>query len=208
MIDQILELFTAHHLRILDVVGAVLGLVYILLEYRASIYLWLVSIIMPLVDMWLYFSAGLYADFGMAIYYALAAIYGYIAWKWGFKKKGSDKKEPPQIGHIPGRQALYATFAFLLVWLALYEILTRFTNSTVPMTDSFTSALSIIALWALSRKYVEQWLMWLVVDVISCVLYIYKGIPFKAGLYGLYVIIAILGYFKWCRMMKDKESRS
>ena len=70
MIDQILELFTAHHLRILDVVGAVLGLVYILLEYRASIYLWLVSIIMPLVDMWLYFSAGLYADFGMAIYSA------------------------------------------------------------------------------------------------------------------------------------------
>ena len=76
------------------------------------------------------------------------------------------------------------------------------------MTDSFTSALSIIALWALSRKYVEQWLLWLVVDVISCVLYIYKDIPFKAGLYGLYVIIAILGYFKWCRMMKDKESRS
>lgn len=202
--EQIIDLITAHHLRILDVVGAVLGLIYILLEYRASIYLWLVSIIMPLVDMWLYFSAGLYADFGMAIYYALAAIYGYVIWKWGFRKKGSEKKAPPRISHIPQREALWATFAFLAVWLVIYEILVRFTNSTVPMSDSFVNALSIVALWALSRKYVEQWLIWMVVDGLCCALYTYKGIPFKAGLYGLYVIIAIMGYFKWCRMMKEE----
>lgn len=200
--DQIIEFITSHHLRILDVVGAFLGLVYILLEYRASIYLWLVSIIMPLVDMWLYFTAGLYADFGMAIYYALAAVYGYAVWKWGFRLRGSERKEPPEISHIPGKQALYATFAFLIVWLAIYEILFHFTNSTVPVSDSFVNALSIIALWALSRKYIEQWLIWMVVDGLCCALYTFKGIPFKAGLYGLYVVIAIFGYFKWKRMMK------
>ena len=200
--EELLQFFGDHGLRILDILGAVVGLVYIYLEYRASIYLWLVGIIMPLIDMWLYFEAGLYADFGMAIYYALAALYGYAVWKWGFRLRSSERKEPPEISHIPGKQALYATFAFLIVWLALYEILVHFTNSTVPVNDSFTSALSIIALWVLSRKYVEQWLLWLVVDGISCGLYIYKGIPFKAGLYGLYVFIAILGYFKWKRMMK------
>lgn len=202
--DAIIDFLTAHHLRILDVAGAVLGIIYILLEYRASIYLWLVSIIMPLVDMWLYFSAGLYADFGMAIYYALAAIYGYAVWKWGLKRKDSAKKEPPRISHIPRKQALWATVVFLLLWLAIYEILVHFTNSTVPMSDSFINALSIIALWALSRKYVEQWWIWLVVDALCCALYAYKDIPFKASLYGLYVVIAVQGYFKWCRMMKEE----
>jgi nicotinamide mononucleotide transporter len=56
-------------------------------------------------------------------------------------------------------------------------------------------------LWALARKYLEQWLFWIVVDVVCCVLYIQKGIPFKAGLYGLYVLIAIAGYYKWKKMM-------
>ena len=95
--------------------------------------------------------------------------------------------------------------AFTLIWLAIYEVLAHWTNSTVPVTDSFVNALSIIALWALAQKYLEQWLIWIVVDAFCCGLYAYKGIPFKAGIYGLYVIIAIFGYFKWKQMMKTCE---
>lgn len=60
--------------------------------------------------------------------------------------------------------------------------------------------MSFVGLWALARKYVEQWVFWIAVDAISYYLYIIKGIPFKAGLYGLYVIIAVMGYMKWKRM--------
>ena len=74
-------------LRFLDILGFVVGIIYLILEYKASIWLWLASIIMPAVDMFLYYNAGLYADFGMAIYYCLAAIYGFLAWKY-FKPKG------------------------------------------------------------------------------------------------------------------------
>ena len=74
-------------------------------------------------------------------------------------------------------------------------------SSTIPVTDAFTNALSFVALWALARKYAEQWLLWIIVDLVSCYLYIVKGIPFKAFLYGLYVVIAILGYRKWLRMI-------
>jgi nicotinamide mononucleotide transporter len=104
---------------------------------------------------------------------------------------------------MPKRLYLPTLLFFLVAWAVIYYILIRWTNSTVPVQDSFTNALSFVGLWALSRKYIEQWWFWVVVDVVCCVLYVQKGIPFKAGLYGLYVIIAIAGYFKWKQLSKQ-----
>lgn len=197
--DELLE--SKDFLLMLDVTATIVGLVYIWLEYRASIYLWIAGIIMPAIDIFLYYSAGLYADFGMAVYYTLAAVYGLLVWKFGKKKGQKDNEELP-VTHIRRSLILPATITFLAAWGAIYVILTRFTNTDVPVTDSFANALSFIGLWALARKYLEQWIVWIVVDVVLSVLYVYKGIPFKAGLYALYVIIAIAGYFKWKRMME------
>lgn len=186
---------TAHWL---DILSTIVGLIYIALEYRASIALWIVGIIMPAIDIYLFWSVGLYADFGMAIYYTLAAIYGYAVWKFGGKKHDGSKAELP-ITHIRRNQILPAAMVFVGAWGIIYWILVSFTNSDVPVTDSFINALSFIGLWALARKYLEQWIIWIVVDVISCALYAYKGIPFKGALYGLYVVIAVMGYYKWKR---------
>lgn len=188
----------------LDITATIVGLVYIWLEYKASIYLWIVGIIMPLIDIFLYYEAGLYADFGMAIYYALAATYGYVVWKFGKRNNLGTKEELP-ITHFKQSQILPAILAFLVIWLIIYEILVLFTNSDVPITDSFANALSFIGLWALARKYLEQWIIWIIVDIVLSILYIYKGIPFKAGLYALYVIIAIAGYHKWKKMIYEKQ---
>ena len=183
----------------LDILTTVLGLIYIWLEYRASIALWFVGVIMPALDIWLYWSHGLYGDAGMAVYYTLAAVYGFYIWK--FKKTRKLKQSLPII-HLPRRQYLPATLFFLFAWGATYYILVNWTNSTVPLLDSFTNALSFVGMWALARKYLEQWFFWIVVDAVCCFLYIQKGIPFKAGLYGLYVVIAIAGYYKWKQMLK------
>ena len=184
----------------LDIFTTVLGLVYILLEYRASIWLWVVGIIMPALDIWLYWSHGLYGDAGMAVYYTLAAVYGYAVWKWG---KNSEVKELP-ITYMKKSLYLPTLVCFLLAWAATYYILVTFTNSTVPLQDSFTNALSFVGLWALARKYIEQWFFWIIVDAVCCYLYVVKGIPFKALLYGLYVVIAIAGYRKWKQMINNK----
>lgn len=223
----------------LDIVTTILGLVYLVLEYRASIALWVVGIVMPAMDIYLYWSHGLYGDAGMAVYYTLAAIYGYAVWKFGAKWKrmlkrkasgaagsdkaldtdgsdkavdvaGSDKavdaaggsSEELPITFFPRRLILRTLGFFLLAWAATYYVLVAYTNSTVPLLDAFTNALSFIGLWALARKYVEQWLFWIAVDVVCCYLYVVKGIPFKAGLYGLYVVIAVLGYIKWKGLAK------
>lgn len=186
----------------LDLATTVLGLLYIWLEYRAHIALWVVGIIMPALDIYLYYSHGLYGDAGMAVYYTLAGIYGYVAWKWR-GARGGRQAGSYTITHMPLRLYLPTAVFFLVAWAATYYVLTTWTNSTVPVLDSFTNALSFVGLWALSRKYIEQWGFWIVVDVVCCVLYVQKGIPFKAGLYGLYVVIAVMGWFKWKQMMRD-----
>lgn len=186
----------------LDILTTVLGLIYIILEYRASIALWFVGIIMPALDTVLYWQHGLYGDAGMAVYYTIAAIYGYLAWKFG-KKKGQQQGEEMPITHFPLRLVLPAALFFIAAWALTYYVLVNFTNSTVPLLDAFTNALSFVGLWALARKYIEQWVVWIIVDGVCCYLYITKGIPFKAFLYGLYVFIAIIGYRKWEQMRRE-----
>lgn len=193
-----MEFLAAHWL---DIFTTILGLIYILLEYKASIALWIVGIIMPALDIYLYYSHGLYGDAGMAVYYTVAAVYGYAVWKFGKKKNQKEGMQMP-ITHFRRKLILPTTIFFIVAMAATYYVLTNFTDSTVPLLDSFTNALSFVGLWALARKYIEQWLVWIIVDAVSCYLYISKGIPFKAGLYGLYVVIAVLGYMKWKKMMK------
>ena len=200
-----MEFLTAHWL---EIVTTVLGLLYIWLEYRAHIALWFVGIVMPAMDVWLFYKHGLYGDAGMAVYYTLAAIYGYIVWKmadWknrrnGAVAAGSDEEALP-ITHMPLKKYLPVALAFLAAWAGTYYVLITWTQSTVPVLDAFTNALSFIGLWALARKYIEQWLFWIPVDLVCAGLYIYKGIPFKASLYGLYVLIAVMGWFRWKKMM-------
>lgn len=204
------------NLQILDLIGFAVGLIYLYLEYKASIWLWLASVVMPAVDMVLYYKAGLYADFGMAIYYCLAAVYGYVAWKCpGMRRRikltsgnaGAVMEEEAGKGitRFPRERIAPVAGVFALLWLGLWAFLSHATNSTVPVTDAFTTALSIVALWALARKYAEQWLLWLVVDLVCCALYIYKGIPFKAAIYGLYSLVAIGGYRRWLQLGKKNE---
>ena len=183
----------------LDIITTILGLIYIWLEYRAHIALWIVGIIMPALDAVLYWNHGLYGDAGMACYYTLAAFYGLFFWKF---KKTRKKKEPLPIVYMPRRQYMPTVLFFLVAWGATYYVLIKWTDSTVPVLDAFTNALSFVGLWALARKYVEQWLFWMIVDAVCALLYIQKGIPFKALLYGLYVVIAIAGYYKWRGMAK------
>lgn len=190
----------------IEISGTVVGLIYLWQEYRASIYLWITSIIMPAIYLYVYYQAGLYADFGINIYYLVIALYGWLAWRYNFSLRGkrADSKEL-SIGHINRLTFLRLFLLFLAAWAVISYILTHFTNSTVPFTDAFTTALSIVGMYMLARKYIEQWWVWLVVDVVSSALYIYKELYFTAALYALYAIIAIFGYRKWKQLMNNEK---
>ena len=186
----------------LDIVTTVLGLAYILLEYKASVWMWAVGFAMQALGIVLYYQKGLYADCGMEFYYLAMTMYGW--WRW---VHGSEKKQNLPISRFPRRLVLPWLLLIAVVWFVIYWLLISFTNSNVPLADSFTTALSIVGIWALAHKYLEQWFIWIVVDVVTCVLYFYKGIPFKASLYALYVVIAILGFFKWRLLMKHEHDQ-
>lgn len=180
----------------LDITTTALGLAYILLEYKASVWMWVVGFLMQSLGIVLYYQKGLYADCGMEFYYLAMTVYGFIAWTLHQQKK----KELP-IRHIPQKTLFWWLLAGLVFWAVIYYILVTFTDSKVPIADAFTTAFSIVGIWALARKYLEQWFVWIVVDVVTSALYYYKGIPFKASLYALYVVIAVFGYFKWRNIM-------
>jgi nicotinamide mononucleotide transporter len=196
-----IEQFLAEHWR--EVLGFVIGLAYLWWEYQADSKVWIASVIMPMISMWIYFSKGLYADFGINIYYLLIAVYGYICWTRGTSRT---KRNSREISHTPIAIGAACVVATLALWYVIWLILINFTDSKVPVTDAFTTALSIVALWMMARKYAEQWLAWLVVDFISACLYYYKGIPFYAILYGIYTVIAIFGYRKWLTLMHRQQS--
>ena len=181
----------------LDIVTTVLGLAYILLEYKASVWMWAVGFAMQALGIVLYYQKGLYADCGMEFYYLAMTVYGW--WKWIRK---SPVRGDLQITRFPKRLVFPWLVIIAVIWGIIYWLLVTFTNSNVPLADSFTTALSIIGIWALAHKYLEQWFIWIAVDVVTCGLYFYKDIPFKASLYGLYVVIAVFGYMKWRRMMQ------
>ena len=163
----------------------------------------MVGFVMQSLGIVLYYQKGLYADCGMEFYYLAMTVYGFVAWM-----RHSSKKQDLPIRHIPKKMAIVWMGLVLVIWVVIYLILSRFTNSNVPVADAFTTALSIVGIWALARKYLEQWFVWIVVDIVTCGLYFYKDIPFKASLYALYVVIAIFGYFKWRKIMLAENHKN
>jgi len=183
----------------LQLAGAALGLLYLWLEYRADIRLWIVGLVMPAVHGALYYRSGLYADCAMQAYYILAGLYGLAVWS---KRPKPDAGAERRIARTPARLWIAIAAACGALHALLYLLLARFTDSTVPFWDSLTTALCIAAYWMLARKYVEQWLVWLAVDAVTVGLYLYKGIPITAGLYVLYAALAAAGYRRWLRQIE------
>lgn len=197
-------------MQAIEILGTIVGVIYLWLEYRASIYLWIASIIMPAIYLVVYYDAGLYADFMINIYYLVIALYGWAAWRYSFKLFGKGEKthnrELP-ISHTPAKMWIKIVGVYAILQLAIAWILIRFTDSTVPWADAFTTAVSVIGMWMLARKYIEQWWVWFIVDAASAALYIYKDLHFTAALYALYAIVVIFGYRKWKQLMTTQNER-
>lgn len=194
--------------RILDFAVSLLGILYLWWEFRAKWLVWVAGIIMPAIDLFLYYRVGLYGDMMISGYYLLAAVYGLILWtmpNYGKRVQTDKGKDVLAITSMPRQVAVWLGIVFFLIWGVTYWFLSTWTNSTVPLQDALTNAISIVAMWAMARKYLQQWWIWFVVDVLDVFLLAYKGLPFKASIHVAYSVFAILGYFRWRRMMKESE---
>ncbi len=187
--------------QIAEIAGTIIGIAYLYWEYRADNKVWIAGILMPAISLVVYWRTALYADFGINVYYLLVAVYGMWMWRRGVP----ESPDTLPITRTPRRMWLPLAAVFLVLQLGLGFSLMQ-TDSDVPWWDAFTTALSVVGMWMLARKWLEQWMVWMVVDVVCCGLYIYKGIYFYAALYGVYAVVAWFGLRKWRGMMAGSRS--
>ena len=117
------------------------------------------------------------------------------------RRRDGEKSAAAKIRNLPAAGYLPVVAVTGVIWVAIALFLLGATDSTVPWADAFTTAMSITGTWMLARKYIEQWLAWVLVDVVCVALYIYKGIYPYALLYTIYTVVAFFGYRKWRRLM-------
>ena len=190
---------------LLEIAGVIVGLIYLWLEYKASIHLWIASIIMPAIYLIVYKDAGLYADMAINIYYLAIAVYGWLSWKYNFSLDSKKESTELKISHISTRGIIYMLMLYVVAQLAISLSLIHFTDSDVPWFNGLTSALSIVGMWMLARKQIEQWIVWIVVDVLSAILYFTKDLDYTGALYILYAVVAVFGYRKWNQLLKQQN---
>ena len=190
MLEILKNWFTNNYIELF---GTITGFIYIILSIKQAIWLWPVGFISSAVYIVVFFQSTLYADMGLQVYYLIISAYGWIHWK-------NDNKQDVQklkILSINIKQWIIVTVLIGILGIFLYYPLLKYTNASNPLFDSFVTSGSIIATWMLARKILEQWLIWIVVDGASILLFIIKHLYPTAILFGVYTILAIIGYLKW-----------
>lgn len=177
----------------LELFGVVSTIVYLVLSIRQSIWLWPLGALSSAIYIAVYFANKFYADMGLQTYYLIISIYGFVVWLAHKNREGRELA----VSRTTSRQWLVLGIITAAIWGALYAILTLFTDSPVPIGDSFTTALAITATWMLTRKMIEQWLVFIVADAVSVALYFTRSMPLTAFLYIIYTTMAVVGYLKW-----------
>ena len=179
-----------------EITGSILSLIYLYLSIKQKVSLWVFGFLASALYVIVFFDSKLYADMSLQVYYLVVSIYGWINWK-----RGKEEKELPTT--VTTRKTwLQLALATIGIYFIYYFVLRYFTDSTIPKSDSVVGALSIIATWMLARKLIDNWIVWIVVDAFCVGLYLYKELYTTAGLFVVYTIMAIVGYFQWKKSIK------
>lgn len=179
----------------IEIIGVIISLLYLFFSIQRKIWLWPFGLLSALIYLVVYFQSKFYADMGLQLYYVIISIYGWVLWSRGSSDtKGSTKQS---VTRLARKHSGWVLLVFGLIWAAIYLILSKLTDSDVPLGDSFTTAGGIIATWMLAKKMIEHWLFWILIDMVSMGLYIYKGLFPTTLLFGVYTIMAVIGYLAW-----------
>lgn len=184
----------------IEVIGAVTGLLYLYYEYKADIKMWPAGIIMSSFYTFVFIKATFYAFACINIYYIIAGIYGWINW-YNYRK--TENTGSIGIVNMPSKYYIPLIIILMIVYLIIVYVLKEFTDSQVVYGDSFVTTLSIVAMIMLARKYVEQWLLLIVVNVVSVFLYYYQSLYPTSIMYMFYSVVSVFGYIRWLKLIKN-----
>ena len=186
----------------IELLGAILGILYIVFSIRQNILTWPTGLLTSLLYIVVFFKSGVYAAMGLQVYYVFISIYGWYFW---LKGKNTNNKSQLPVQLVNKRLWIKIGLISILIYSAILFILIKFSDSDVPYLDSLTTSLSIVATWMLAKKYIEQWIIWIFVDLVSTGLYIHKNLWPTVVLFIIYTIMAFLGYIEWKKDLKIKN---
>lgn len=186
----------------LELFATVFGLLSVWFSMKENILVFPTGIINTSIYVYILFFAGLYGDMSINAYYFAMSIYGWYKWT----RKTDDNHFIP-IRYSTSKEKLYSVILLVSSFAILSFILKNYTSSNVPYIDAFTTSIFFVGMWLMAKKVIENWILWIIGDLITIPLYIYKGLTITAFQYLIFTILAIAGYLAWKKQInKPKET--
>ncbi|NUP72136.1 MAG: nicotinamide mononucleotide transporter [Gemmatimonadaceae bacterium] len=180
----------------LELAAALTGAISVWLSVRQNIWSWPTAIVNVVLYTVVFWDAKLYADMGLQVIYAVLSLYGWYQWLYG----GAGRTEL-RVTRTPPRVAAILTLIAAAGSALLGTLLRHTTDAALPFMDSFLSSTSLVAQWMMTKKLLENWLVWIAVDVLYVGMFLFKGLYLTAGLYAVFLGLAVRGYLDWRRSM-------
>jgi nicotinamide mononucleotide transporter len=179
-----------------EIVGVLTGILGVWLTTRQRIWCWPIGIVSVSAFMVVFFRAKLYGAMGLQCVYVGLLAYGWYSWR-----RGSEGRGPLRVSRLPRRLAIgLLVLGAVASGAAGYWLRAR-TDHALPYVDGFTTSFSLVAQWMQARKHLENWLVWVVVDVVYVGMSLSQGLVLTAGLYAVYIGLAVVGFRDWRRSM-------
>jgi nicotinamide mononucleotide transporter len=178
----------------LEGVAVFLGVTSVYYSMKENILVFPTGIISTLIYVWICLTVGLYADMGINAYYFVMSIYGWYIWS-----KPIEKGTVLPVTWLDGQGKAIALLLFLVSYALLAFILIQFTDSDVPYIDSFTTASAFVGMYLMAKKKVENWIAWIITDLVSVPLYWYKGLLLTSFQFLFFTVLAVLGLLAWIK---------
>jgi len=184
----------------LETIAALFGIVSVYLSVRQNIWSWPTAIVNVGLYTVVFYQSRLYADMGLQVVYIVISFYGWYQWLYG----GMGHTELQVSRTSRGLGILLAAIGVVSTVL-LGTLLHRTTNAAIPYLDSTTTSTSLVAQWMMTRKLLENWLVWVAVDVVYIGMFIYKSLYVTAMLYFVFLVLSIMGYRQWKATLREPE---
>lgn len=178
----------------LELLAFSLALAMVLCNIRTINWGWPLAAISSLLYMLLFWRDRLYGESLLQVVFAVISLWGWAQW---LRKPSSTDKHRARIAQLSTQGRLGVLLACATLWPMMALFSQRYTNTDVPWWDALTTSLSVVAQWLLARKYIENWLLWVVVNVFSVGLFAYKGLWLTAVLYCLFIALSVVGWHAW-----------
>ena len=181
----------------LEIVAFGLALLMVVLNMRVNALAWPLAIVSSLLYFALFSNSRLYGEASLQIVFVVVALWGWWQWRRGTQSDGGVLR----VRELSARARWGLLVALGVAWPAAGWFLKHYTDTDVPWWDAFPTAGSLIGQWLLGRQYVENWLVWIVVNVVSVGLFVYKGLWLTTLLYSLFIVLSVLGWRAWQRLL-------